>query len=65
MRPTHARRLAEAWQSVGCRASALWWPVRIAVAVGGRCMGVARLRRGCRPGGAWGTQAGGQRASPA
>ena len=30
MRPTHDRRLGEAWQGVVRLASALWWPVRIA-----------------------------------
>ena len=58
MRPTHDRRWGEVWQGVGCRASALWWSVRIAVAVVGRGMGVAHPRPCRRPHCWWRPQAG-------
>jgi hypothetical protein len=62
MRPTHDRRLGEAWQGVVCLASAPWWPVRMVGTVVGRRMGVAHSRLGRSPGGSWGTQARGQHA---
>jgi hypothetical protein len=62
MRPTHDRRLGEAWQGVVRLASAPWWPVRMVGTVVGRCIGVAHARLGRSPGGSWGTQARGQHA---
>jgi|KBSSwiStaDraftv2_1062776.scaffolds.fasta_scaffold40801_2 hypothetical protein len=55
MRPTHDRRLGEAWQGVVRLGSAPWRPGRISGAVLGRFRGVAHPRPGRRPGGSWGT----------